>query len=783
MTKSSKADRIARDATAGRLPVIALAGNPNCGKTTIFNLLTGAHQKVANWPGVTVEYRSGVGQIAGQKVSVIDLPGVYSLLGGGGVDQTVARDYLVAGDLDLIVHVVDASNLERHLAMTFELLETGRPLLLVMNMVDEAEDMGLLPNPEQLSEALGVPVVPMVARKGKGRGELVAAISQALADPRAVEPKVFEPAVEISIRTLADRLAEGTPAARRFEAIRLVEDMAEPAAPEIASAVAKTRANIREMTGEEAADALAAHRFGWAHEMAAIGLSRGGKTGARQGITEAIDRIVLNDWIGVPVFLLVLYAVFVVSFSGGNIFLDLFDQASAALLIDGVGHLLYAAHLPDWLVSIVAGGVGGGLNLVITFIPPIGLTFVFLALLEDSGYMARAAFAMDRLMRRMGLPGNSLVPMIVGFGCNVPAIMGARIVEDPRGRLLTVLMQPFMSCSARLTIYMAFAVVFFRENGGQVVFALYLLGIAVALLTALLLGKTAVRGEAMPFVMELPPYRLPNARGVFLQAWQRLKVFVFRVGKVIAVIGVVLFVLPGIGWTDQGLKATDIDNSLLAQGSQALTPLFEPMGISRDNWPAISGLIAGAAAKEIVIGTLNGIYQRQSLEDQMARYRDPDIGGALLGALKTVPDNALAFVTTLGDPLGLAAIGSNTDAEAASGASNATLAAIAAGFTPLSAFAYLVFVLLYVPCASTMGAMRREVGWGWMIFSALYGIGLAWGAATLIFQTGTFAAHPLSSTLWIAGVFGAFLVLVFGLRAYGDHNSRTAFRPALGSGQ
>ena len=261
-----------------------------------------------------------------------------------------------------------------------------------------------------------------------------------------------------------------------------------------------------------------------------------------------------------------LYAVFVFSFSGGNIFLDFFDLTSATLLIDGVGHLLYLANMPDWLVSIVAGGIGGGLNLVVSFIPPIGMTFVFLALLEESGYMARAAYAMDRLMRRIGLPGNALVPMIVGFGCNVPAIMGSRIIEDPRGRLLTVLMQPFMSCSARLTIYMAFAVVFFRENGGQVVFALYLLGIVAAFLTALLVGRTAVRGEAMPFIMELPPYRLPSLRNVLLQAWQRLKVFVMRVGRVIAVIALVLFILPGIGWTERGLSTTDIDHSLLARG-------------------------------------------------------------------------------------------------------------------------------------------------------------------------------------------------------------------------
>ncbi|MBU1175256.1 MAG: Fe(2+) transporter permease subunit FeoB [Alphaproteobacteria bacterium] len=758
------------------MPVIAIAGNPNCGKTTLFNLLTGARQKVGNWPGVTVEYRSGTARIDGRKMSVVDLPGVYSLLGGGGADQDVARSYLLHSDADLVINIVDAANLERHLSMTFELMQTGKPLVVVMNMVDEAEAMGLLPNPEGLAEALGVPVVPMVARTGRGFGQLVETIVAALREPPVVHTHVFEPAIENPLRNLRAHLPGESYVQKRFEALRLIEDVTEPQTSEIANAVAEAAASIRAMTGEAAADAVAGHRFGWAHDTARRGMGFGDRKGAGRHMTDVIDRVVLSDWLGVPIFLAVLYAVFVVSFSGGNIFLDLFDQVSATLLIDGVGHLLHVLGLPDWLVAVTAGGVGGGLNLVFTFVPPIGLTFVFLALLEDSGYMARAAYAMDRLMRKMGLPGNALVPMIVGFGCNVPAIMGSRIIEDPRGRLLTVLMQPFMSCSARLTIYMAFAVVFFRESGGQVVFALYVLGIVVAFLTALLIGRTAVRGEAMPFVMELPPYRLPSLRSVLLQAWQRLKVFLMRVGRVIAAIGIVLFILPGIGWTGSGIATTDIEHSFLAEGSKALTPLFTPMGIEKDNWPAVSGLIAGAAAKEIVIGALNGIYQRQDSADQMARYRDPDLLGQLVAALQTVPDNAVALVTTFGDPLGLAAFESSEAATEASGASNATLKAIAEGFTPLSAFAYLVFVLLYVPCAAAMGALKREVGWGWMGFSVAYGVGLGWGAATLIYQTGTFAAHPQSSALWIAGVLGAFGLLIVGLRLIGD---RTVARARL----
>lgn len=757
-------------------PVVVLAGNPNCGKTTLFNLLTGAHQHVGNWPGVTVERRQGAASVGGGKAAIVDLPGVYSLFGGGGTDQAVAREFLLSGDVDLVVNIVDASNLERHLALTAELLETGRPLLVVLNMVDEARAMGLEPCVDELSKALGVPVVPMVARTGRGKAELLKAMAAALKNPPQAVKLSYAPAVEQALQTLAGALGEGAVSRSRFTALRLLDGIEEPATPALQEQMATLNQQVQAQTGEALADLLADARFEWAHDVAAKTMPRRGRAGIRQHVTNALDRIVLHDWLGVPVFLLVLYLVFVVSFSGGNIFLDFFNQASSAILISGVGHVLYMAGLPIWLVSVVAGGIGGGLNLVIAFIPPIGLTFLFLALLDDSGYMARAAYAMDRFMRRLGLPGSALVPMVIGFGCNVPAIMGSRIIEDPRGRMLTVLMQPFMSCSGRLTIYMAFAVVFFRHNGGQVVFLLYILGILVALLTAWLLGKTAVRGKVLPFVMELPPYRLPSVQSVLVQSWQRLKVFMFRVGRVIAVIGLVLFILPGIGWTNKGFQATDIDHSFLAQGSRALVPLFEPMGVTSDNWPAVSGLIAGAAAKEIVIGTLNGIYQRQNAASLVDAYKNPDIGGLLLAAVKTIPANAKTFITTLNDPLGLSNLNSTQAAEQASGAADATLKAIAIGFTPLSAFAYLVFVLLYVPCASTMGALRREVGWGWMIFSTAYGVGLGWGAGTVIYQAGTFASHPTASALWIGGVLLAFLLLVVGLRRYG--HVRQALAPA-----
>lgn len=638
-------------------------------------------------------------------------------------------------------------------------------------MVDEARDRGWQVDAAALAKQLGVPVVPMVARKGRGLRELRAGLLAALQHP----PRAWEPNGDDTVqRAIAALAAEIGGERSHFLACQYLE-LPETVPAALQGAVQRVARQLQQVFAEDPADLLPAARFAWAAEIHAAVAQQTGAQGWRRRLTRHLDRWVLHDWLGVPIFLAVLYLIFVVSFSAGNVFLDLFDQASAAILMHGFGHVLFLSGAPDWVISSLAGGIGGGLNLVISFIPPIGLTFLFLAFLEDSRYMARAAYVMDRLMRRVGLPGNALVPMVIGFGCNVPAILGARIIDDPRGRVLTVLMQPFMSCSARLTIYMAFAVVFFRGSGGQVVFLLYLTGILMALFTAWLLGKTALRGEACSFVMELPPYRLPSLRSVALQAWQRLKIFVLRVGKVIAAIGFVLFLLPGIGWTSQGLRTTDIDHSLLAQGSRALAPIFAPMGISADNWPAVAGLVAGAAAKEVVIGTLNGIYQRQEGGDLLAEYRDPHLGQELRDALDTVPENIGKLWSSLGDPLGFADLDQRASTIADSGASAQTLSALARSFTPLSALAYLLFVLLYVPCASTMGALRREVGWGWMLFSVAYGVGMAWAVATLVYQLGTFSAHPQQSLAWSAGIGVALLLLLLGLRQHGRKR-----RPAAG---
>ena len=735
--------------------VIALVGNPNSGKTTLFNALTGAHQQVGNWPGVTVERREGRLRLdSGRELMLVDLPGVYSLLGGGGLDQDIARQYVQSGAADGIVQVVDVGNLQRHLLLTHELLELGGPLLLVLNMMDEARARGQLPDLDALRQHLGgIVVLPIVARRGEGLAELRHALEEDFPRADAHLPPLYPPAIQ----DILSVLRAGTGDLGPLDRLRTLEGLA-AVPPEHEQGFREAREAIVDKTGEDAADALAAARFAWAEETASAALPAVSDALPRDTWTQRLDRWILHPAAGLPIFLLVLYALLVSSFNAGAIFQDFFEDSSKALFVHGLGHVLLAAGLPDWSVQALAGGLGGGVSIVLSFVPPIAFTFLFLAALEDSGYLARAAFTMDRFFRRLGLPGTAMVPMVIGFGCNVPAIMATRTVEDPRARVITALMQPFMSCSARLAVYLAFAAVFFRGYGGQVVFALYLTGILAALVTAWLLRRGPLRGADRPLALELPPYRWPGLRSVVLHAWQRLRVFVLRVGKVIAVLGAVLLLLPGIGWVDGGLRGTDIDHSLLAQGSRALTVVFAPMGIGEEQWPAVAGLVAGAMVKEVVIGVMNGIYQRQESADLMAAYREPAIGAELRAAVLTIPAHGREFLKNLTDPLGFANIGDTAASAAAAGADHATLRGLAAGFTNLSAFAYLLFVLLYLPCASTFAALRRELGSRWAWFSMVYSLALAWLLAGSVYQLGTFDRHPSQSLLWLVMVLTVVLV-------------------------
>jgi ferrous iron transport protein B len=408
-----------------------------------------------------------------------------------------------------------------------------------------------------------------------------------------------------------------------------------------------------------------------------------------------------------------------------------------------------AVGLPDWLTTLIAKGVGGGVTTVVTFIPVIGTLFLFLSVLEDTGYMARAAFVMDRFMKGLGLPGKSFVPMMVGFGCTVPAVMATRTLDNQRDRVLTAVMSHFMSCGARLPVFALFATAFFSTGAQNIVFLLYFIGIAFAVITGLLLKGTVLSGQSAPFLMELPLYHMPTARGVLIRTWERLKAFLFKAGKFIVAVAVVLTVLNSIG-RDGSFGNENTQNSMLAAAGQTMMPVFAPMGVREDNWPAAVGLITGLFAKEVVVGTLDALYTQMADDAGGAKAEDKfDLFGKLGEALATIPANLTGLLDKLVDPLGLNVAVS--EAEAGEGAHQTSIGVMASHFDgKLGAFAYLIAILLYSPCMSALSAYYRELSPRWMVFVAGYSTLLGYTFAVLTYQVGSFAQHPGRAGTWIA---------------------------------
>ncbi len=765
---------------------LALAGNPNCGKSALFNALTGIRQQTGNWPGVTVERKEGTLELDGRPVRVIDLPGIYSL-DAGSLDEVVTRDYLLSRDANLIVNVLDAGNLERNLYLTVQLLEMGVPIVVALNMMDVARRRGIRIDTARLARELGCPVVPVVAVAKEGLTELAARVL-AVASGRepAGTPLAHGDLVEQAVTDLAPRLASHRDdRSARWLALKLLESdptAEQGAAPELLARAERWRERIRERTGGDVDIHIADTRFGHAHTVAERVIRERGRAG--RTISDRIDRVVLSRTFGIPLFLLAIYLMFMFTMNIGGAFIDFFDQAAGALFVDGLGTLLDAWGAPLWLRTVLADGIGGGLQVVATFIPVIGSLYIVLSALEDSGYMARAAFVMDRFMRSIGLPGKAFVPLIVGFGCNVPAVMATRTLESERERRLTILMNPFMSCGARLPVYALFAAAFFPRSGQNLVFALYLTGIAVAILTGLAMKHTLLKGESSGLLMELPPYHLPTLKGVLLRTWDRVRLFLREAGRVIVVMVLALNLLSSLG-TDLRFGAGDSDRSILAAASRAATPLFAPMGIREDNWPAVLGVFSGVLAKEVIVGTLDSLYGRLAEESASAQPPAPfDLWRDLWGAVRSAADNLGELGERAIDPLGLR-VGDLSDRESAAaeqGVRAGTFGAMAERFDGRAgAFAYLLFVLLYFPCVATMGAIVREAGAAWAGFVALWTTGVAYLTATVFYQAAIFARDPLSAGLWIGGLLLLFAGVLAGLRLWA-HNGRPGDGATVGLG-
>jgi ferrous iron transport protein B len=740
---------------------VALIGNPNCGKTSLFNGLTGANQRVGNWPGVTVERREGRYRHAGAAVTVVDLPGIYGLDadGAGALDAHIAHDYLLSGAPDAVLNVVDASNLERNLYLTAQLLELGLPVVVALTMNDVARSRRRPVDADALADRLGCPVVPVNPRRTRG----IPAVRAALAAPLA--PGARGPAYPAAVERALTRLEDGG-AGSRGRALALLAGDGEAATPGLGELVAIERRDAEHALAEDLDIVLADRRFGFAREVVSACSSRTGVL--RPSLTDRIDRVVLNRWLGIPVFLAVMYLLFLLTIDLGGAFIDLFDILAGALFVEVPAAALEAVGAPEALL-VLAEGAGTGLQTVATFIPIVGALFLFLSALEDSGYLARAAFVMDRALRAIGLPGRSVVPLLLGFGCNVPAVMATRTLESRRDRVMTAMMAPFMSCGARLPVYALFAVVFFPAAGQNLVFGLYLAGMVAAVFTALVLRATLLRGRPTPFVLELPPYHLPAPRTLLLHSWERLRGFVVGAGRIIVPMVVVLTVLGSIPMGTQGGE----QRTVLDQMSRAITPAFAPMGIDEQNWPATVGIVTGVFAKEALVGTLDSLYGSLADGDE-----EPfSIGARAEAALATVGANLAALPGKLTDPLGLSITASESRAAAAAeqGVGAGTFAEIERRFDGTAgALAFLLFVLLYMPCAAATGAVFRETGTGWTLFAALWTTGLAFLVATIAYQGLTFGRHPESSAAWILGLLAGLAAVVAALRIAGTRRSRRA---------
>ena len=849
---------------ARKLLTIAIAGNPNCGKTALFNALTGARQHVGNWPGVTVEKKEGYFELGDRQIRLVDLPGTYALF-ANAEDERAAVDYLLSREAGLIINIVDATNLERNLFLTSQLADMHIPMVIAVNMMDIAENRGIQLDLDELSDFYGVPCIPLSAVSEKSVTNFISQMGHVLASPMPLpKPMVYGDKIEEAVKVLEPKVA---PVAKLLDAdARWVSLMylgnQNSYADKFAEAGVKiNKADVTKILGEEPEFAMAENRYSISHNVAgkAIVAAREKKT-----FSDKLDAVLLNRWAALPIFLVIMYLVFWVAVTIGSAFIDFFDVLFGAIFVDGLGYVLTdVLHAPGFVSAILADGIGAGIQTVSTFIPVIFFMFLCLSFLEDSGYMARAAFVADRFMRFLGLPGRAFVPMMVGFGCGVPGIMGSRVLESKRERFLTIFLVPFMSCGARLPVYALFAAAFFGKMAGTVVFLLYLAGVLFAVAYGLFLKKSLFQGQASNFVMELPPYHLPKFKSLMIHCWQKLRDYIWRAGKVITLAVAILGFLNSFGIVEKaveegdpadepaGIEFTagngDSENSLLSVIGKAITPVFEPFGVEKENWPASVSLFTGLLAKEAVIGTMNSLYSMAGenadagpcpVAEEEEEGGAPDIKGAVLEALGSIPANLSEVFGSLTDILGTAGelegqetaelkketLDKITDAKVLTCEEFAAIATFgeeeeaektrvavfeklaAAGITldedemgaleegdlsetadiyanlrsyfhnpdkngnPVDGFnwqvfAFLIFILLYVPCLAAMGVVAREIGLGLAILMATVQTILAWAVAVLLYQV------PVGGdTKWIVAAIvalvgtGIFLKL-FGMKA------------------
>ena len=679
---------------------VALVGNPNCGKTSLFNIASGSHEHVGNYSGVTVDAKEGLFEYGGYHFRIVDLPGTYSLSAYSPEELYVRRN-LVEEMPDVVINVVDASNLQRNLYLTTQLIDMNLRVVMALNMFDELKSRGDVLDIKQLGYLLGMPVVPTVSRTGEGVSELFDTVVQIYenTDPHLARHIHINHGAELeqSIDRIKILLQKNTDIrykySTRYLAIKYLESDKEiesvveslPDRDEIISARFEETRRLTAILNSNVESAFVDAKY--AFVQGALAETWKPSSGSHRGhtVTDRIDAVVTNRWAAFPIFLFILYLVF-----NGTFVLGEYPMMWIEWLVDHLGAFMASTMKDGWLKDLVVDGVIGGVGSVLVFLPNILLLYMFISLLEDSGYMARAAFIMDRLMHKIGLHGKSFIPMVMGFGCNVPAIMATRTIESRKSRLITALIIPLMSCAGRMPVYILIAGAFFPRHAGLVLLGLYALGILLAIVAAKILSAFFIKDD-LPFVMELPPYRIPTARSVFRHTWEKGRQYLQKMSGIILVCSVAIWFLGYFpnhnAW--QTVEEQQ-EHSFIGYVGKAMEPVLEPLGF---DWRMGVGIVAGVGAKELVVSTLGVMYAA-----------DEPLSSVVEG------DDSAAEETRL-------------------------QRALVKSVTPAGALAYMVFILLYFPCIATFVAIKNETGgWKWAIFTAVYTIILAWVAAFITFN-------------------------------------------------
>lgn len=701
-------DKMLMDAAMKKRKVInvALVGNPNCGKTSFFNFVSGAHERVGNYSGVTVDAKEGTTTFEGYQLNIVDLPGTYSL-SAYSPEELYVRKQLVEHTPDIILNVIDSSNLERNLYLTTQLVDMHLSIVCALNMFDETEKRGDKVDYDKLSELFGIPMIPTVFKTGRGVDDLLRMVIK-LYEGNEDEESHYRHIhiyhgheIENGISHIQKYLKTDASLRLRYSTrhlgIKLLEGDKDiealiktlPNANEILKARDQAAARVKEETLEDSETAIMDAKYGFIHGALKEASFETGDNKDTYLMTHYLDRAITNKYLGFPIFIAMIWLMFEVTFSLGQYPMDWIES-----FVGWIGEMVGSSMPEGPLKAMITDGIIGGVGSVIVFLPQILILYFFISFMEDSGYMARAAFIMDKLMHKMGLHGKSFIPLIMGFGCNVPAVMATRTIESKRSRLITMLILPMMSCSARLPIYIMIIGTFFaRQYQSMVMFSLYIIGIVMAVLISRLFSKYLISGEDTPFVMELPPYRFPTAKAMARHTWEKGKQYLKKMGGVILVASIIVWALGYFPHNDQLTQREQQEQTYIGMIGKTIEPVFRPQGF---DWKLDVGLISGIGAKEIVASTLGVLYADN---ESVADDSDADNDSTKYSLLHTQMT--------------------------------------ADGITPLAAYCFLLFVLLYFPCIATIAAIKSETGsWKWALFAAVYTTVLAWITSAVVYQIG-----------------------------------------------